>query len=122
MQIYLIGSYDRFGKCRGVKIGVSDDAKGRVKQLQTGSNDSLKLIAFWDCAGQAMAFAIEAEAHHKFRNHRMIGEWFYAKKLDKIIFWMSERLNSGPSFMDGALCEFYLRLARNREKKIRATA
>ena len=122
MFIYLIGSYDRFGKCKGLKIGVSDDPERRVRQLQTGSHDRLELVAHWMASSGSRAYSVEAEAHHKFRNHRMIGEWFYAKKLDKIIFWMNSQRECSPSFMNGDLCAAYLDLARNRERKMRRAA
>lgn len=115
MKIYLIGSYNRFEKCVGVKIGMSACPSGRVKQLQTGSGETLKLIAHWDAPG--IAKKVESEAHHKFRNHRKEGEWFYAKKLDKMMFWLCARLDSGPSFIDGDLCTFWLDLARIRNSK-----
>ena len=56
-----------------VKIGVSRDPAERLKQLQTGSDAQLELVAVKRTAN---AFAEEAALHRKHGERRLCGEWF----------------------------------------------
>lgn len=51
-----------------VKIGQSVDVKSRIRQLQTGSAERLKIIA--NMSGDEKHF------HQMFSKHRVRGEWF----------------------------------------------
>lgn len=56
------------------KIGytASDDAGRRVKTLQTGNGNELRLLGSFRCAGRAT----EAALHRRFSDRRRLGEWF----------------------------------------------
>ena len=54
-----------------IKIGQSEEPEKRLRQLQTGNPNELRLL--WvDHQGDY----IEAELHREFREHRVSGEWF----------------------------------------------
>jgi hypothetical protein len=56
------------------KIGVSDDPKQRVRDLQTGSPFPLKLEFVGLTEGTG--YDVEGEAHFMLHSHRQSGEWF----------------------------------------------
>jgi len=56
---------------RRYKIGYSRDPMGRLKSLQTGNSDRLKLVAMWEGTQ-----ADERALHERYRNQRLEGEWF----------------------------------------------
>lgn len=61
------------------KIGVTQDVKKRLQQLQTANPYPLELIASWesdDCMG------LEERLHDMFFNKRASGEWFKLKDED----------------------------------------
>jgi len=57
------------------KIGIGKNPAERLKQLQTGSSDSLHLIHFCKCK-PSMVEAIEDLAHQSLAEHCQGGEWF----------------------------------------------
>jgi T5orf172 domain len=59
-----------------IKIGSSKDPQARLKSLQTGNPDQLKLIGTIKCKSSAHALHIEKLAHAKFYKQRRKGEWF----------------------------------------------
>jgi hypothetical protein len=65
--VYAIRNDDR----SVVKIGWSFDPLRRLQQLQTGSVDSLRLVAFIGASKK-----VEAELHELFADSRIRGEWF----------------------------------------------
>lgn len=65
--VYLVATPDR----RRVKVGYSTDPILRLRQLQTGSHERLRLLNFMP-AGQHFE-----EAFHKvYAGRRLVGEWF----------------------------------------------
>lgn len=66
-----------------VKIGLAAHTPGgRLDQLQTGNSDELSLIGFIRGADSDL----EGELHHRFRNHRIRGEWFkFSKGLKNLV-------------------------------------
>lgn len=68
--IYVICSSNR-----PVKIGVAADAVRRMKELQTGHPEPLR-IRFTVEVHAAHALAIEAECHARLVGQRLHGEWF----------------------------------------------
>jgi hypothetical protein len=66
-----------------IKIGYSDDVKKRLKGLQTGHPDNLKILfAFPGNIDD------EKSMHSKFEKHRLRGEWF--KPVDEIFSTINE--------------------------------
>lgn len=66
-NVYLL----RSGYTDFYKIGYSDNARRRSKELQTGNPEKITLVTF--CPGD---FALEKKFHKKFSSMRGIGEWF----------------------------------------------
>ena len=54
-----------------IKIGRSKDPQKRLKQLQTGNPNKLKLIAYFEGEGWR-----EKLLHEHLSSHRLEGEWF----------------------------------------------
>ena len=59
-----------------IKIGVSRDPEGRLRNLQTGSAKPLKLIATLPFGDRNEAFIMEKFLHDKFAHLALAGEWF----------------------------------------------
>jgi hypothetical protein len=62
-----------------VKIGKSDDPRGRFKTLNNASPSPLELI--WTAEGGA---ALEAYLHQRFAGRRVHGEWFDFTGVDAV--------------------------------------
>jgi hypothetical protein len=54
-----------------IKIGLSENPERRLKQLQTGNGEPLRLIAVIEGNRR-----LEQEIHSTLHNHQGIGEWF----------------------------------------------
>ena len=67
----------------GIKIGVSKDPKKRCKQLQTGNQKKLRVIATFSFKSKSEALIVEELLHRKFAQYRMNGEWFRKSILRK---------------------------------------
>jgi len=65
-----------------VKIGIADDVKNRVKQIQSTCPIKLKVINFWKIS---KASYYENLLHKRYRNYRVHGEWF-ALPADELAF------------------------------------
>lgn len=57
-----------------VKIGVAQDVKKRIAQLQTGAGVELELV--YQSMICSNAFSIERDVHSHFEQYRTFGEWF----------------------------------------------
>jgi hypothetical protein len=70
-----------------IKIGITDNVHKRLKELQTGNSDELKIL-HWTTGGRAL----EASLHKKFNEFHKFGEWFWPKKelIDLIEEYKSE--------------------------------
>jgi hypothetical protein len=55
------------------KIGVANDPRSRIKELQTGNPVSLQMVY---CFGFQNAFSVEQSIHQRFSEKRVSGEWF----------------------------------------------
>ncbi len=69
--VYLIGVEDT----GHVKFGYSKDPDARLKQLQTGSAQPLKLLGMFGYC-ETKAKLMERKIHQSFSCYRMSGEWF----------------------------------------------
>jgi predicted GIY-YIG superfamily endonuclease len=67
-SVYLIRSND--GR---YKIGIAKNPEKRIRQLQTGNSDTLKLITSYRSEN---ANKIEKALHRYYSYGKMIGEWF----------------------------------------------
>lgn len=58
-----------------VKIGIATDPERRLKEIQTGSPERLRIYAFVELAS-GLARAVERECHAQLDHLRKNGEWF----------------------------------------------
>ena len=79
MYIYLIQNLET----SRYKIGVSKNPKKRIKQLQTGSGEELKLIHTFETDN---ARKIESALHNMYRQHKTMGEWFNLSLSEEHVF------------------------------------
>ena len=70
-SVYFIGQIAD-DECK-IKIGVSNDRTRRLRNLQTGNPDPLKLMG-WIVSDDA--YALEKELHKVFFSRKVNGEWF----------------------------------------------
>ncbi|MFL0912641.1 GIY-YIG nuclease family protein [Vibrio parahaemolyticus] len=56
-----------------IKIGISKDPVKRLKALQTGNSRRLALMGWIDSGSDR---ELERQLHQKYREQRVIGEWF----------------------------------------------
>lgn len=59
-----------------IKIGISDDVRKRLSQLQTGNPNRLELLRTLDCGNRETALRIEQVLHKRYASKRLQGEWF----------------------------------------------
>lgn len=73
--VYVIGS-----EARGVvKIGTTSSLGARLRQLQTGSPQLLRVL--WSFGGDSR---LEAYLHERFADRQMVGEWFDFGDIDPV--------------------------------------
>ena len=89
-DLYIIQS-DKTGM---IKIGRSKDPEKRLKQLQTGNPNKLKLIACFKNEGWR-----EKQIHESLRAYRLKGEWFSYDSVGSIPIYLYEKIIFG-SFDD----------------------
>lgn len=65
-----------------IKIGVSNNPKKRMNDLQTSNPFRLEIVESVEFQNERQAFALEKKIHHKFRKKRLRGEWFCSSVLD----------------------------------------
>jgi len=73
-----------------MKIGISKDPEKRLKALQVGSHELLKIIYKKNLGGEAEN--MELFLHEKFKNFRIRGEWF---RPDREIYEVIEKFKGG---------------------------
>ena len=73
-----------------IKIGRSKDPQKRLKQLQTGNPNRLKLIASFDGLGWQ-----EKLIHERLKSYRLKGEWFSYDCVGSIPDNLYERIEWG---------------------------
>lgn len=82
------------GAERPAKIGITANPDARLKQLQTGNPQRLRIYeTFWALTREEAAYWEEL-AHQLFREHRMAGEWFdcpASKIVGRVGAWKRER-------------------------------
>ncbi|HHZ70476.1 MAG TPA: GIY-YIG nuclease family protein [Flavobacteriales bacterium] len=92
MYVYIIQS----GKTKKspVKIGMSDDPEKRIKQLQTGNPQVLRIIISIKCNSRKRAFELERTLHRMLSRNNILNEWFFVKK--KSLFETINRFANNP--------------------------
>lgn len=71
--IYVIGSNFNKSRC---KIGISDNPKERLKQLQTGNAERLQIYYTEKIDSRRKAELIEQKIHKQLSIQKLTGEWF----------------------------------------------
>ena len=69
-----------------VKFGVAENPAGRLRELQTGNPERLRLLTSAPVAGDK-----ECLIHHHLRDERMAGEWFRPTTKAWNVVWALER-------------------------------
>lgn len=70
MNVYIIESNGYY------KIGLANEPKVRIRELQVGNPEPLELIHFVKYESRKTALAAERYMHKKFKSRRRRGEWF----------------------------------------------
>lgn len=70
--VYLIAQ----GAGSAIKIGSTRDPVSRIKELQTGSSETLLLQRVICFRSRSEATECEKQLHEKFAHYRKCGEWF----------------------------------------------
>jgi predicted GIY-YIG superfamily endonuclease len=81
-----------------IKIGVSDNPESRLKQLQTGAQERLRLIAKFPSNSRTEAFNLEKDLHDKLAHHRLKGEWFHRRILREMKVEGRRVIGGSPAF------------------------
>jgi len=77
-----------------VKIGKANNIFTRLKELQTGNPNPLRVIHYLKCNSPKQAFELEKDLHRKFHHLRKEGEWFhYDEKEFKQLFETTSTYN-----------------------------
>ena len=78
---------------QGVKIGITIDITGRVRDLERSSGQPINVWRTFPMRSANEARVIEAWAHHELAGSRTIGEWFHshpieaADTIERLIKW-----------------------------------
>lgn len=59
-----------------IKIGISDNPKTRLSELQTAHYEQLKLLFTIECETRDLAFKVEKAFHRWYGDAKLINEWF----------------------------------------------
>ena len=112
------------GGPKTVKIGIAQNPKQRLKQLQTGNPNRMSLVM---TVSTRHAKKLECAMHNRLAEYRMNGEWFRITAMEafeilkKVIHTKSYRLNpyiestGDPEFIAESyklLCKFYRETGR----------
>lgn len=94
--LYFIGHNieSEFGKYSGyVKVGISNNPRARLKDLDNAGPVKLKLILVLKLTSKVQAELLEAGVHSKLNSYREKGEWFrYSQHTLK---WINKTKRSG---------------------------
>lgn len=75
-----------------VKIGIAQDVKARLRELQTGNHEHLTTLYQLEFANREIAAALELVLHKRYTNHALRGEWFTVdtdRLINDILFAMT---------------------------------
>lgn len=83
--VYMIRS--GYGNNKPVKIGMADDPKRRIKELQTGNPEVLNLVLTIHCRSRRHARLVESTLHNQLKGVNVLGEWYKVRndKLYKVL-------------------------------------
>lgn len=105
-----------------IKIGVSDDPFKRLKQLQTGNAELLRLLMTFECDDKQHAFTLEKTLHEMLSNESVLNEWFSCNK-NQVTRLISDISNSQKysrvKTYDGIFSE---KSSRQKDRKARKDA
>ena len=86
-HVYFIGT--KAEKCERVKIGFALDPDQRIKEIQTGNPEKLRVLAKVEGGAE-----LEREYHRRFSDQRRHGEWFF---INSDILAEIDRLNGSEA-------------------------
>lgn len=61
-----------------IKIGIGQDVRQRIRELQTGNHQRIKLAYCLRTSSLAIAQGLEVLLHKRYGGDRLVGEWFQA--------------------------------------------
>ncbi len=68
---------------QGVKVGISCDLAGRIRELERGSGHrNLQIVRSYPMDSRAHAYRVEQDAHWLLHDTRTVGEWFHCHPFD----------------------------------------
>lgn len=76
MNVYFIRAFAPPPKCGPIKIGLADNVRQRIEELQVGNPAELILIAVIQCKTRGEAAKLEKTFHKIFARQHIRGEWF----------------------------------------------
>lgn len=68
-----------------IKIGITESLERRLKELQHGNSDELKIFCYISLPNRSVAYAFEFMFHDLFADFHMRGEWFNGDEIEKAI-------------------------------------
>ena len=83
-----------------IKIGVANNVKNRIKELQTANPMKLEYFYGMHVKTSEDAYDLEEELHKKFSNIRLMGEWF--KEEEVLEFLKQPKIYTSKYMFDGA--------------------
>lgn len=109
-HVYVIASFNIDGSPGPIKVGLSDNPKARLRQLQTGSPFRMELVAVFSFPNREIARAVEAAFHQAQKKWKTSGEWFDLK-VDVAVFVMCLNIKAMVHFLvDEEIQETVLRM------------
>lgn len=74
--LYIIATEKNGKPSAPIKVGMSNNAEGRLRQLQTASPYKLILLHRFELPDREIAQSLESCFHGTQKEHRLSGEWF----------------------------------------------
>lgn len=71
-----------------IKIGITNNVKKRLDALQTANPMKLEYFFGMHVKTQRDALDIESELHEKFKDYRLMGEWF---EETEVLKWLRQK-------------------------------
>lgn len=73
------------GRNPPIKIGVAKDVEARIRLMQTGNPNKMRVVASIPFRSRKEAFDTEAALHKRFAGARREGEWFHGVSIYRML-------------------------------------
>lgn len=115
MNVYVIQAGNKKGP---YKIGVADNPKQRMADLQIGNHVDLRLLLVIPCSSRRNAYHLETRLHRELGGLRIRGEWFNSKLKLKEVIERAEKKGFKPEKIDSPT-ENQKLINRLRERRLK---